>query len=360
MTMTPLPQRGTAPALPAAKPAALTSKQKAAIIVRFLLNEGADVPIERLSDENQSELTAALGTMRYIDRETLGTVLAEFAREIEAMGLTFPQGLAEALAELEGRISPQTAARLRKEAGVRQIGDPWERIRSQETDKLLPLVEQESTEVAAVLLSKLPVPKAAELLGKLPGPQARQISYAVSMTGHVTPDAVDRIGLSLAAQFDNAPIRAFDDDPAERLGAILNVSTSDKRDELLSGLEEEDAVFSQKLRKSIFTFAHIPARIGTVDVPKITRAVEQADLLTALAYAAGSGNDEFAASAEYILSNISKRMAEGMREEMSELGRVKPKDGEAAMNAVIAGISELTAAGELVLIFEEESDDEDE
>ncbi len=335
----------------------LTHKQKAAIIVRFLLNEGADVPLERLTEASQTALAQQMSAMRYINRETLASVLAEFASEIEAMGLTFPQGLAEALAALEGRISPQTAARLRKEAGVRQIGDPWERIRALDVEKLLPIIEEESTEVAAVLLSKLPVPKAADLLGKLPGPRARKITYAVSLTGKVTPEAVDRIGLSLAAQFETVPPRAFAEDPVDRLGAILNISASGTRDEVLSGLEEDDAEFSQKLRRAIFTFVHIPARVGPVDVPKIIREVEADVLLVALAHAKGADNAELDASAEYILNNISKRMAEGLREEITETGKIKPKDGEAAMNAVVAGIGALTASGDLTLVVE---DDEEE
>ena len=43
---------------------------------------------------------------------------------------------------------------------------------------------------------------AAALLGSMPGPDARCITYAVSLTSAVTPEAVDRIGLSLAAQLD--------------------------------------------------------------------------------------------------------------------------------------------------------------
>ncbi|WP_298677939.1 FliG C-terminal domain-containing protein [uncultured Lentibacter sp.] len=337
---------------------ALTSAQKAAIIVRFLLKEGADVPLERLSEESQSTLTAAIGDMGYIDRETLANVLAEFAREIEAMGLVFPAGLAEALQSLEGRISPVTAARLRKEAGVRQVGDPWDRIRALPAEKLLPLLSQESTEVAAVLLSKLPVPLAAELLGQIPGPEARRISYAVSLTGQVTPGAVDRIGLSLAAQFEHESPRAFEDDPVERLGAILNIANSETRDALLSGLTEEDADFGQRLQKAIFTFVHIPARVGAVDVPKITREVDPEQLRTALAFALATEDEGLRASAEYILGNISKRMAEGMREEIAESGRVKPKEGEAAMNAVVAAIGALQSAGELTLVIAEEDDSE--
>ncbi|WP_137701975.1 flagellar motor switch protein FliG [Marimonas lutisalis] len=338
--------------------ARLDTRQKAAIIVRFLLNEGAEVPIAELPDDLQSSLTQQMGAMRYVDRDTLAAVVAEFADELDRMGLTFPQGLSGALTALEGRISPQTAARLRKEAGVRQIGDPWALIREQEIDALLPIVERESTEVAAVLMSKLPVPKAAELLGRLPGDRARRITYAISLTGAVTPDAVDRIGLSLASEFEMKPIRAFDDDPVDRLGAILNISPAGTRDEVLTGLDEDDAEFSRKVRKAIFTFVHIPARLNPVDVPKITRDVAQERLVVALAHAQAAGGD-LAPAAEFILSNISKRMAEALREEIGEAGKIKPKDGEAAMTEVVAAIRDLQVAGEITLLSDEDEEDED-
>lgn len=343
------------PAAPAAfKPGQLDTRQKAAIIVRFLLQEGADVPLAQLPDDLQTALTQQMGAMRYIDRATLQKVVGEFADELEAMGLTFPRCLAGALTALDGKISPQTAARLRKEAGVRQIGDPWTFIRDLPVDKLLPIVERESTEVSAVLLSKLPVPKAAELLGKLPGARARRITHAVSLTSKVTPDAVDRIGLSLAAQFELQPLRAFEDDPEERLGAILNVSQAGTREDVLSGLDEDDADFSQRVRKAIFTFANIPARIQAADMPRIVRDADPAALVTALAYALASTDQGVTETVEFILANISKRMGESLREEAGEKGKVKPKDGEAAFNDVVGVIRDLLATGEITLVDPDE------
>ena len=344
-------------AAPALKPGRLDNRQKAAIIVRFLLQEGAEVPLAHLPDDLQTALTQQMGAMRYIDRATLQTVVGEFADELEAMGLTFPRGLAGALTALDGKISPQTAARLRKEAGVRRTGDPWEFIRSLPVDKLVPIVERESTEVSAVLLSKLPVPKAAELLGKIPGAHARRITYAVSLTSKVTPDAVDRIGLSLAAQFEMQPLRAFEEDPEERLGAILNVSQANTRDEVLTALDEDDADFSQKVRKAIFTFSHIPERIHKVDLPKIVRDVDQEVLLIALAYALGGEDEELKDAAEFVLANISKRMAENLREEAAEKGKIKPKDGEAAFNDIVAVIRALQAAEDITLLDPDEEED---
>ncbi|MEO1138619.1 MAG: FliG C-terminal domain-containing protein [Pseudomonadota bacterium] len=335
----------------------LTRHQKAAIIVRFLLNEGADVPLKDLPEDLQGKLTTQMGSMRYVDRTTLAEVVAEFASEIEAMGLTFPRGVAGALTALDGRISPQTAARLRKEAGVRQFGDPWEQVRGADTDALLGIVASESIEVAAVLLSKLDVTRAAELLGRLPGDAARRIAYAMSQTGAVTPDAVDRIGLSLAAQLHDVPAMAFTDGPVERVGAILNYSPAATRDQVLDGLDETDEGFAAKVRKAIFTFANIAERLSPVDVPKITREVDQSVLVMALAVAEAS--EDTKPSATFILENISKRMAEAIREEMDEQGKVKQKDGEASMTEVVNAIRTLEAGGEITLIFSEDEEDED-
>lgn len=335
----------------------LDTRQKAAIIVRFLLQEGADVPLSQLPDDLQTALTQQMGAMRYIDRDTLQKVVGEFADELEAMGLTFPRGLAGALTALDGKISPQTAARLRKEAGVRQIGDPWAFIRDLPVEKLLPIIERESTEVSAVLLSKLPVPKAAALLGKLPGPRARRITYAVSLTSKVTPDAVDRIGLSLAAQFEMQPLRAFEDDPEERLGAILNVSQAGTRDQVLNALDEDDADFSQRVRKAIFTFANIPARLNAGDMPKLVRDADPAALITAIAYALASTDKAITEAVEFLLANISNRMAGNLREEAQEKDKIKQKDGEAAFNDVVATIRDLLASGEITLVDPDDAED---
>ncbi|EDM72013.1 flagellar motor switch protein FliG, putative [Roseobacter sp. AzwK-3b] len=348
------PPRATRPAA-----ARLTKAQKAAIIVRFLLNEGADVPLTDLPDALQATLTTQMGTMRYVDRSTLADVVAEFAAELEAMGLTFPRGVAGALSALDGRISPQTAARLRKEAGVRQFGDPWEQVRAASPDDLLAILARESTEVAAVMLSKLDVERAADLLGRLPGDQARRITCAVSRTGAVTPAAVDRIGLALAAQLHDVPETAFDDGPVERVGAILNVSAAATRDNLLTGLDETDQDFARLVRKAIFTFVHIPERVAPMDIPRVTREVDQKLLVTALSGALkGDMAADLSGVADFILDNMSKRMADALRDEIEELGSVKPRDAEAAMTQVINAIRRLEAAGELTLIKPSDTDED--
>lgn len=355
--MTEMVPIGSFPALPggsASPPVSLSRRAKAAIVVRLLINEGADIPLEDLPEELQAKLTHQMGSMRTVDRTTLSSVVDEFAHELESIGLSFTGGIAGALDALEGRISKQTADRLRKEAGVRRYGNPWERLRDLGPEKLLPVLQNESTEVAAVLLSKLDVKQAAELLGKLPGPEARRITYAVSLTSGVTPDAVDRIGLSLAAQLDAEPLRAFNNGPVERVGAILNSSTTITRDDVLEGLDETDAGFADMVRRAIFTFGNIPQRIAARDIPRVVRVLEQEALVTALAGAQAAGMQ---ASADFILENMSGRMADQLKEEVQERDTVKAAEMDEAASMIVQAIREMEETGDLLLIVEESEEE---
>ena len=325
----------------------LTKRQKAAVIVRLLLAEGIELKLADLPEELQTELAQQMSSMRFIDRVTLKSVVDEFVEEIESVGLSFPGGLEGALNVLDGTISPATVARIRKAKGFNFTGDPWETIAGLDPSRLLPVLEEESVEVGAVLLSKLKVSTAADLLGRLPGPRARKLAYAISLTGSVEPAVVDRIGRAIAEQLDAQPLKAFSDGPVERVGAILNFSPAATRDDVLEGLDAEDQAFAEEVRKAIFTFANIPDRIDARDVPKITRDVAPAVLITALAGAMGG---PLAPAAEFILGAMSKRMADQLREEIANVGKVKPKEAEEAMGTIVSTIRELEAAGEVLLL----------
>ncbi|NBO20931.1 MAG: flagellar motor switch protein FliG, partial [Rhodobacteraceae bacterium] len=262
MPLAPAPQGALVRPLP-------QPREKAAIIVRLLLAEGAPLPLASLPEHLQAALAEQMGQMRLIDRATVQAVVDEFLAELDAAGLAFPSGIEGALGLMDGHISQTAASRLRRLAGASAKADPWDRLTALPTERLLPVLDAESVEVAAVMISKLPVPKAAELLGQCPGDRARRIAYAVSLTGNVHPETVRRIGLSLAQQLDAQPARAFEAGPVERVGAILNVSAAATREAVLQGLEAEDADFAEQVKRAIFTFAHIPTRIAPRDVPKI-------------------------------------------------------------------------------------------
>lgn len=321
-------------------------RRKAAILVRFLLSDGQRPPLAHLPEDAQVDLTREMARLRLVDRATLDAVLEEFADEIERVGLAARPGDEAALEAVAGHISPQAAERLKAEAARRRATDPWAEVAALPLPDLAGILTRESTEVAAVALSKLPVAKAAEVLGLLPGPLARRITVAVSRTGGIAPEAVLCIGRALAEENCAQADFAFPQPPASRLGEILTNSTAGTRDGLLEGLEAEDPPFAAEVRKAIFTFAHLPLRLRAADVPRVLRGVDQKVLVTAIA-AAQAGSDEEREAAAYLLKSLPQRLSDTLREEVASLPRPRPQAGDSAKSTVVGHVRDRAQAGEI-------------
>lgn len=332
----------------------LTQRQKAAVIVRLLLDEEDGLQLSQLDSETQKLLAEEMVNMELIDRQTRDAVITEFCDMLESVGLTFPGDVDGTLAMLGGKLSQDSTDHLRQIAALTGKTDPWARLAELPQKTLLELANSEAVELIALMLSKLPVPKASALFTELSRDRARAVAQAMAMTGSVSPAALTRMGLVLLQAAESLPRPALATPATDRVGAILNFATADLRDEVLEALEQEDAGFAGGVRRAIFIFAHIPKRVEPRDIPRITREVDQAVLVRALS--APSGPD--AEAAEFILSNLSQRMAEGLREEIEALGKIPQREIEAAGNEVVAAIRRLEEQQELTLIPLETEEEE--
>lgn len=331
----------------------LSSRQKAAIIVRYLLAEGADIDLSALPPSAQAALAEEIATMGLIDRSTRDSVVEEFCDQLEDVGLHFPGNIDGALNLLDGHLSDTTTSRLRRIAALSGASDPWERISSLPVQMLAELARTEAVEISAVMFSNLPVPRAAEVFGMIDADHARQIAYAMSLTTAIEAPALRRIGLALVHAADILPQPAMAGGTVERVGAILNFSQAAMRDQVLAGLEDDDADFAESVRKAIFTWANIPARIDPRDVSRILREVDGVTLTKAMAGAKGKDLP----TVEFILAALSSRLADTMREDVEAMGKVASKDAEEAMGEVVAAIRRMEAAGDLFLIAGETEED---
>lgn len=327
-------------------PKRLKQQQKAAVIVRLLLGQGVSPGVRRLAPHHQTKIAHIISELGNIDRSTLADVVREFTDQIDNLALSFPDGLAETLELLSPHLGEGALNSLRASAERSEGNDPWARVSKQPVERLAPLMESESAEVCAVLLSKLTVAKAAALLADLPEDRGEILAHTVALTETITPDLVARIGVHIAQVLEAIPPQAFPKTAAERVGAILNSTPQAAREKMLEGLNTRDAPFAKDVRKSIFSFNHIPMRVDPPDVPIIVRKADAQSIIVALA----AGLTAAPLTVEFLLENMSKRLAEQMRDEAEGLGVPKPEAGEAAMSDLILTIRDLEAAGELKLL----------
>lgn len=329
--------------------AGLSPRQKAAVVVRVLLQDERDLSLEALPADQQAALVRALAEMDMIDQATRDAVVSEFCDTLEQVGVTFPVGLNDALALLGGRISPDCADRLRRIAALSGDSDPWERLLSLPAATLTDLARTEAVEMTAVLFSRLPPARAAEVFGKLPAQNARRIARTMSLTAGIEKDPLRRIGLALMQAVDAMPQPVLTGMPEERVGEILNHTNAAMRDDVLDGLDQDDQDFAAGVRRNIFTWANIPARIEPRDIPRILKQVDQASLVKALAAARGPD----AKTVEFIYAALSTRMVDALKDEIEMLGTVPQSVGEVARASVVAAIRQMQAEGDLTLIMNE-------
>ncbi|WP_106744035.1 FliG C-terminal domain-containing protein [Yoonia maritima] len=336
---------------------AISRRRKAAMIVQMMISDGGNLSLSQLPESLQELLTEELGAIRLVDRTTVASVAKEFTTQLEAVGMTAPGSRDNAINALSEHLTPSLAERLQAQTDTVRHGDHWPIVSSLSTPRIVDIMTSESVEISAVVLSKLPVGKAAEVLTKTPGERARRITYAMSLTAKVAPDVVHRIGQSLAKNYATPANRAFENAPVERLGAILNSTVAETRESLLEGLDSENPEFATDLRKAIFTFKDIPARIKPADISACLRPVDAETLARAIA-AALADEGPLSAAAEFILGNVSQRMSAQMREDAEETGAVKKADAETAMSAVTAAIRELAETGTIEFIDPGANDNE--
>ncbi|NJN05668.1 MAG: hypothetical protein HC814_03775, partial [Rhodobacteraceae bacterium] len=103
---------------------------------------------------------------------------------------------------------------------------------------------------------------------------------------------------------------------------------------------------------AIFTFGNIPKRIAARDIPRVVKVLDQDVLVTALA---GANDAGLQPSADFILENMSGRMADQLREAVEERGSVKSADMEEATGQIVQAIRAMESAGELLLIVEDDA-----
>ncbi|MEL6682149.1 MAG: FliG C-terminal domain-containing protein [Pseudomonadota bacterium] len=333
---------------PVATNQVLSRRRKAAMIVQMIIGDGSQMSLAQLPLHLQELLTQELGSIRLVDRDTVSAVAEEFLNEIDAVGLTAPGTQDGAIMALADHLSPELADRLRKQTASVRNGDHWPIIAALPVEKIVTIMMAESIEVCAITLSKLTVAKAAEVLTQTPGERARRISLAMSRTEHTSTEAVRTIGAALADEYGQIPVVAFEKAPVQRLGAILNATRADRRDDVLEGLGSEDPEFAGHVRKAIFTFKDIVDRVKPIDVPNCIREVPADVLAKAMAYALAD-EAELRASADFILANVSQRIGAQMREDAEEQGTVKKADGEAAMSEITTTIRGLVDDGKITL-----------
>ena len=325
----------------------LSKPERAAIILGVLGTEAATPILEQLDETCHRSFANAMARLERIEPETVEAVIRDFVSSLEASDMTVSGGLERAREMLQQITDASVLADILDEAEQPSARNVWEKLGKIDDGLLTDMLEREHPQTAAVILDRLPAGKSASILGRLPVDAACRAVLGMNRAGTLSPKVVDAIGQSVSQDFlsrhrGGKKIVT----PADKIGAIMNYAPGEMRNNVLGFLGRAEPDLLAQVRRKMFTFEDIPSRVETRDATAIVRAAPNEVLLPALVGAA----ENAPAAREFFLSNISSRVADQLREELEELGRVKTRDAEEAQTKIIDIIRQLEGEGALKLI----------
>lgn len=326
--------------------APLTRAQKAAVILCLLDRDGATPVFEKLDEEAIRRFVGVMTQLNHVDGATVRAVVAEFLTELGRNQQSVRGGASAAMAMIGNYLGDAAAARFSEGLDLHSEKDIWKRMSQLNPRVLAEFIAHEHPQAAAVILSKLPPERAGKVINELAPEQVQRILLVFRRMKTLDARSVEMIGESLGNSLLAARAGASTLTPAERAGSILNYAAAELRDNVLSQLRDRDPDFSEAVKRKMFTFEDIEARVARNDVSVIVRAVDSAVLVKALAGAAVTAPG----ARDYILSCISARMAEVIAGEVAEAGEVNRRDADEAQAEIVQTIRDLEAAGEITLI----------
>ena len=330
--------------------APLTRAQKAAVILCLLDKDGAAPVFEKLDEEAIKSFVSVMARLGQIDGATVRSIVSEFLRELARNEESVHGGARVAMTMIGNYLGDAAAAKFSEGLDLHAEKDIWKRMSLVNPRILAEFITREHPQASAVILSKLPPEHAGKVISEMAPEEVQQIFLFFKRMKTLGARSVDMIGTSIGKSLFAGRVNATTLTPAERVGAIMNYTASQLRDDVISQIEEQDPEFSEAVKRNMFTFGDIETRVARNEVSVIVRAVESEILVKALAGAETTAPG----TKKFILANISSRMAEMIVEEIKEAGNVKRKDADEAQAEIIKTIRELELAGEITLIKDEE------
>ena len=340
----------------------VSSAQRAAVIIALLGENAARPIVEKLDDAALAKVAAALENISLLTRDELVEIVMDFIGHLRKTNGALRGGRTRAKEVLSGVVEPNRLSMLFKEdrpglpdesgAGSEDL-TVWERVERREPQQIAAYLSRLSPNLIALILQKLDVSVQSEVLGYMDGEKLGPMIGHMVETRKPDPGVEQVLARMIEMEFLNA-VQETAEEEGENLatiGELLSLISAEKRDSLVSFLRAKHEDKLAGIEKSIFTIEGLPDLLPKNAVPVVFREVDQAFLLKLLGSLQGANGPV----ADYLLGNISSRMADQYRD---DLGSAKPLSAEAAENVQREFLNVLMGLKRRGLITLERKEDE--
>ena len=320
----------------------LYGKQKAAILMISLGPEFSSKLYQHLTEEEIEEMTLEIANVKRVDPDIKEEILEEFYDMCVAQDYISEGGINYAKEVLEKSLGKEKAFEVINKLTASLQVKPFDFAKKAEASQLSNFIQNEHPQTIALILSYLDYEKSGQILSSLTQEKQIEVARRIATMDRTYPEIIKEVEIVLEKKLSN--IVTQDYTKAGGIDAIVEILNSvDRGTEkyIIENLEESDAELADEIKKKMFVFEDV-INLDSTAIQRIIREVENTQLTVALKGATPEVSD-------FIFANMSKRMAEMIKEDIDFMGPVRLRDVEEAQQAIVNIIRRLEDAGEIVI-----------
>jgi len=320
----------------------LDSTERAALMLLAVGQDRAAAVLKNMGPKEVQIVGSAMATMGPITGEMVDVVLEDFILEIKGetgLGLdsdTYIRNmLTDALgADKAGNIIDRILMGANSK-GIEQL--KWMDVRS-----IADLIRLEHPQIIAIILSLLEADLSAEVLALLAENQRSDILMRIATMESVQPAAIKELDDMMEKQLTGSEsIQASIVGGVDAAANILNYMEGNLSEEMMEGINENDAELGQQIQDKMFIFADL-INVDDRGIQTLLREVSTDQLLIALRGVSDGLRDK-------IFGNMSKRAAEMLKDDLEAAPPTKLSEVELAQKDILSIAKKLADSGEIML-----------
>jgi flagellar motor switch protein FliG len=306
-----------------------------------MLGEEASADIIRnLDDDEVAKIGREVARLPSISADQAEEVLQEFHQMSVAQDYVVKGGMDYARKLLVNAFGPGTAKKLLDRLAKSLTADmaSFDAIQKADPQQLAKFIHNEHPQTIALILSHLSASQAASLLFSLPAEMRGEVALRMASLDQISPEIISKIAGVISSK-----LQSLGEFSREAYGGVHAVSEMFNRldpntsKEILDSIERSDANLAETIRHLMFVFEDL-LELDQNAVKELVPKIDKKILTIAL-----KGTSEQLKN--HLLTAMSQRGADMLREDMEALGPVKIKDVESAQQQIIALARKLEAEG---------------
>jgi len=322
----------------------LSNLRKAAMLLVILGENASAQLLQQLGEEDVNRVSREVARLTAISGEQAEAVLEEFHYISNAGDYVARGGIDFARKLLMKAFEPEHAKRLldRLQKALGSDAASFDAIQKADPQQLAKFIHNEHPQTIALVLSHLSYTQAAALLTSLPAAMRADVSQRMASLDQISPEIIIKIAGVIGQK-----LKALGEFSRESYGGVravaemLNRLDSTSGREILDHIDQQDTNLAETIRHLMFVFEDL-LLIDPLGLKEVLAKVDRKILTIAL-----KGTSEQLRN--HMLSCMSQRGADMLREDMEALGPVKIKEVEQSQQQIIALVRQLESEGVLSL-----------